>query len=151
MDLGALRRKSMAETVLPASYLHMAGSRVRITESCSHLVTQVSRMAEGSERRVAERFPVTSDTVCTFLSPVLEDFPPGRIKNVSSDGIGMILTEKVSAGLLLAVTLANPSRGFAKTMMVRVVHVTPQPGGTYLVGGTFETPLTYEELRCMVM
>jgi hypothetical protein len=36
-------------------------------------------------------------------------------------------------------------------MMVRVMHVTSQQGGTFLVGGSFETPLTYDELCAMVM
>jgi hypothetical protein len=108
-------------------------------------------MAEGSERRGAERFPVNNDTACTFLSPVLEDFPPVRIQNISNSGIGLIVSDRLAAGMLLAVGLANPTRSFAKTVMVRVVHVTPQAGGTFLVGGSFETPLTYEELRSMVM
>jgi|GEM_PF-4523290 len=61
------------------------------------------------------------------------------------------LADILERGLLLAVGLANQSKSFAKTVLVRVMHVTPQPGGTYLVGGTFETPLTYDELRAMVM
>lgn len=108
-------------------------------------------MAEGPERRAAERFPVNVDTACTFLSPVLEDFPTARIKNISNDGIGLIVSEKLSAGLLVALSLGNSARGFSKTLLVRITHVTPQTGGTFLVGGKFEQPLTYEDLRSMVM
>jgi len=103
------------------------------------------------DRRAVERFPVNSDTACDFLSPVLEDFGPVRIKNISNDGIGLVVSRKLEAGLLLSVNLVNRSRSFTKTMLVRVVHVTPQPGGTFLIGGTFKTPLTYEELTAMVM
>jgi hypothetical protein len=35
-------------------------------------------------------------------------------------------------------------------VLVRVVHAQTQPGGC-TVGGTFETPLTYEELTSLVM
>jgi hypothetical protein len=35
-------------------------------------------------------------------------------------------------------------------MLVRVVHVTPEHG-VFLVGGTFNTPLTYDELTTLVM
>ena len=108
-------------------------------------------MPEPSDRRAVDRFPVNAQTVCEFLSPVLEDFGAVRIKNVSTDGIGMIVNHKLEAGLLLAVTLANPSRSFAKTLLTRVMHVTPQPGGAYLVGCEFQTPLTYDELTTMVM
>ena len=103
-------------------------------------------MSEQNDRRVSERFPVNAQTACDFLSPVLEDFGAVRIKNVSTEGIGLIVSQQMERGLLLAVSLANRSKSFAKTMLVRVMHCTPQPGGTYLVGGTFETPLTYDEL-----
>jgi hypothetical protein len=57
----------------------------------------------------------------------------------------------VEHGSLLAVGLSNVSKGYSKTVLVRVAHVTPQVGGTFLVGGTFEKPLTYEEFRTLVM
>lgn len=108
-------------------------------------------MAEPNDRRAVERFPVNAQTACDFASPVLEDFGPVRIKNVSTDGIGLIVSQQLERGLLLTVGLANRSKSFAKMVLVRVMHSTPQPGGTYLVGGTFETPLTYDELCAMVM
>jgi len=103
------------------------------------------------DRRTAERFPVTDDTHCNFLSPVVEDFGPVKVRNVSTDGIGLLLSRKVEPGALLAVGLANTPKGFGRTVLVRVIHVTPQPGGSYLIGGNFNTPLTYEELRNLVM
>ncbi len=108
-------------------------------------------MAEPNDRRAQERFPVNSDTACDFLSPVLEDFGPVRILNVSPDGIGLITGHKLHVGLLLAVTLVNRAKSWSKTVLVRVAHVTAQHGNTFLVGGTFNTPLTYEELKTMVM
>ncbi len=108
-------------------------------------------MTAPSDRRAAERFPVNADTACDFLSPVQEDFGPVRIKNVSNEGIGLIVGRKLEAGMLVTLTLANRTRSFSKNFLVRVAHVTPQPGGTFLIGGTFQTSLTYEELRTLVM
>ena len=51
---------------------------------------------------------------------------------------------------MLVVGLASPGKGFAKTVMVRVAHVTPVPGG-FLVGGSFDAPLTYQELTALVL
>jgi hypothetical protein len=65
-------------------------------------------------------------------------------------GIGLVIGRRVEVGTLLAVTLSNPARSFAKTMLVRVAHATQQPGGC-LVGGVFATPLTYQELTALVM
>ena len=108
-------------------------------------------MGDPRDRRAVERYPVNIDTKCTFLSPVLEDFGPVRIKNVSSEGIGLIVGRKLEPGLLLAVTITNPTKPFNKTLMVRVMHVTEQAGGSYLVGGAFTTALAYDELTTMVM
>jgi hypothetical protein len=106
-------------------------------------------MTDQSDRRAAERFPVSAHTSCDFLSPVIEDFGPVRIKNVSTSGIGLLANRKVEAGQLLAVGLNNPTQKFSKTLMVRVAHVTASSGG-FLIGGTFTTPLTYDELRALV-
>jgi hypothetical protein len=107
-------------------------------------------MPEPDERRSSERFQVTSDTTCSFVSPVVEDFGPAKIKNISMDGIGLLMTRKVEVGALVAVTLTNPAKNFVKTVLVRVAHATPQPGGC-LVGGTFNAPLSYQDLTAMVM
>jgi hypothetical protein len=107
-------------------------------------------MSDATDRRSEERFPVSGETVCSFLSPVVEDFGPAKIKNISMEGIGLLVGRKVELGTLLALTLSNPARSFTKTILVRVAHATPQPGG-YLLGGTFNTPLTYQELTALVM
>jgi hypothetical protein len=108
-------------------------------------------MREQTDRRAAERFPVNTQTSCSFASPVVENFGPAKIKNISMDGIGVLLTRPVEKGSLLALTLSNPGRSFNKTVFVRVVHVTPDQPGAYLVGGTFTTPLPYEELSALVL
>jgi len=107
-------------------------------------------MPDSPDRRAAERLPVSNEVACTFLAPVVENFGAAKIKNISLEGIGLVVGRRVEPGALLAVTVANPARGFTKTLMVRVAHATPQPGGC-LVGGTFETPLTYQEFTNLVM
>ena len=103
------------------------------------------------ERRASERFAPSSGVACDFASPVLEDFGPVRVKNISAEGIGIILTEPLAEDMLLVLRLVNSKKNFTKTMVVRVTHLTPQSGGTYLVGGTLEPPLTYDELTNLVV
>jgi len=107
-------------------------------------------MPEPTERRASERFPVNTDTSCTFLSPVVEGFGAAKIKNISMDGIAVMLTRPVDVGSLLAVSLSNSAQRFTKTVLVRVANVMAA-NGALLVGGTFDTPLTYNELRTLVM
>jgi hypothetical protein len=107
-------------------------------------------MAEPADRRAAERYPVNMDASCPFLSPVVEDFGPVKIRDVSMQGVGMVLNRRVELGAMLAVVLANQAKGFSKTMLVRVAHVTPMGSG-YVVGGSFVTPLTYQEMSTLVL
>jgi hypothetical protein len=107
-------------------------------------------MSELTDRRAAERFPVNADASCSFLSPVVEDFGRAKIQNLSMDGIGLLANRPVEPGRLLAVTLENVAKGFSRTVLVRVVHCTSGMG-SYLVGGTFTTPLPYQDLTTLVM
>jgi hypothetical protein len=107
-------------------------------------------MDGSSDRRAAERMPVNSGTGCGFASPMVEDFGPAKIRDVSLDGVGLIVMRRVEVGSLLVIGLENPSRNLSKTMIVRVAHVTAVPGG-FLVGGSFAEPLTYQELTSLVM
>src|SRR5438128_1419426 len=98
-------------------------------------------MPGPSERRAAERFPVSTETTCQFAAPVGADLGATRIKNVSNDGIGLLLSRRVEPGTTLAVSVAIKGKTFNRTLLVRVAHVTPQPGGSFLIGGTFSPPL----------
>jgi hypothetical protein len=108
-------------------------------------------MPERTDRRAAERFPVSQDTRCDFAAPVAEPVGPARLQNVSTDGVGLLLSKRVEVGATVVIVVTNSARSFSRTLLVNVVHVTPQVGGTFLVGGTFSTPLTYDELRNLVM
>jgi hypothetical protein len=107
-------------------------------------------MAESADRRATERYPVNQDSSCPFLSPVTEDFGPVRIRDVSMQGVGLLLNRKVEQGALLTIVLENLARGFNKTVLVRVAHVTPL-GSSFLVGCSFVTPLTYQEMSTLVL
>jgi hypothetical protein len=107
-------------------------------------------MADTTDRRAAERMPVGPGTACAFAAPVGEGIGAVRVRDASLAGVGLVTHRKVEVGATLVVTLTNPDRGFAKTVLVKVTHVTPVPGG-FLVGGLFDAPLTYQELTTLVM
>jgi hypothetical protein len=107
-------------------------------------------MADPKDRRAEERFPVNAGASCSFVSPVVEDFGPVKILNISMEGIGLIVSRRVEPGTLLAVTLENTAKSFTRTVLVRVVHSTPRPGN-FLVGGKLTAPLAYQELTMLVM
>jgi hypothetical protein len=104
----------------------------------------------STDQRATERLPVNANTRCIFVAPVREDFGSGRIKDISVNGLGLLMAQRPEVGTLLAVTLSNATRSFNKTVLVRVQHVTPAQG-LFLIGGTFEVPLKYEEWTALVM
>jgi PilZ domain len=108
-------------------------------------------MSFENEKRCEDRFPVGDNSSCVFASPVLDDFGPVKLKNISLRGVGLVTNEKLSVGLMLAVKLANRSLNFSKTALARVVHVTPLPGNSYLIGCEWDTPFTYDEFKFFVM
>jgi hypothetical protein len=107
-------------------------------------------MTDPADRRATERFPINADSSCSFVSKAVELVASVRIRDISMDGIGLIMSRPAEAGGMLAITLSNPARNFTKTVLMSVVHVTPQVGA-YLVGGKFTSPLTYQELTTLVM
>ena len=108
-------------------------------------------MSFENEKRSEERFPVSENSTCVFASPVLEDFGPVKLKNISLKGVGLVTGERLSIGLMLAVKLVNHSMNYSKTALARVVHVTPMPGNSFLIGCEWDTPLTYDEFKFFVM
>jgi hypothetical protein len=107
-------------------------------------------MSDPKDRRAAERMAVNAGTSCGFVGPVTEDFGTSKIRDVSMEGIGILMTRQVAVGALLAVTIVNQAQKLSKTVLVRVAHVTAVHGG-FLVGGTFSEQLTYQELTTLVM
>jgi hypothetical protein len=107
-------------------------------------------MAVMTDQRVTERFAVNKGTSCSFAMPVVEDTGPVKVRDISMDGVGLLLTYRVEVGSLLAVGLTNAAKGFSRTVLVRVTHVTPNGGGFH-VGGTFLTPISYQEMTTLVL
>jgi hypothetical protein len=107
-------------------------------------------MGDSTDRRASERIPVNTGTACSFAAPIVIDLGTVQVRDVSLEGIGLVLVKRIEVGTLLVIGLENPSRNFSKTMIVQVAHVTPITGG-FLVGGTFADPLTYQEFTALVM
>ena len=72
-------------------------------------------MQQEFDRRAQERMAVNTETKCSFVSPVLEDFGPGRIHNISMDGLALLLTSRVQPGTLMAVMILTAAWLAART------------------------------------
>src|SRR4051794_16939006 len=86
--------------------------------------------------RKAERMPAGPGVAVAFAGRVVEDLGAAKVRDVSMAGIKLVLGSAAAPGSLLAVGLSNSVRDFSKTVLIRVTHAEPVPGG-WLVGGTF--------------
>src|SRR5437016_5944093 len=109
-----------------------------------------ARPEQPVERRMAMRYPVNADTTCPMVMPVKDDLGPARVRDVSTDGVGLLLSRPVEPGSYIVVTLKNQAQNFSRIQLVQVVHATKAAGG-YSIGGTFLTLLTHAELSKLLL
>lgn len=71
---------------------------------------------------------------------------PTRAYDLSAAGVGVVLPHRVEAGTVMQVELPDQRRQVLHLKRLRVIHATPRPDGTWLVGGAFGQPLSSDEL-----
>jgi hypothetical protein len=100
-----------------------------------------------SERRAAARHPSTLRINCYPAGSGLAERRLARVRNVSRTGIGLVLDRHWPPGTALIFEL--PVEDGVRSARGRVIHATSQPGGTFLVGCTFDLPLSDVELQAL--
>ena len=72
---------------------------------------------------------------------------PIRVTNISAGGVALHVGEKFAVGTVLTLGLRSPSKKMMAPMQVRVVHVTDQANGTYVLGAAFLKALSESEVQ----
>ena len=100
-----------------------------------------------SDRRVSKRHTCLA-THQRLMAAIGDDFCLAKIRNISPEGISLILTRPVEAGTVLSVDLIDTrTNRFSRTLQVRVLYAVEHPSGDWIMGGTFAAKLTNEELQ----
>lgn len=100
----------------------------------------------GPNQRAAVRFPCLVQAVYTRASTSGSEPRPAEVRNVSANGIGLVLPEAVEAGTLLNVTLTGEHGGRVGSILACVVHVSHRPGADWVVGCNFIRELSEDDL-----
>jgi hypothetical protein len=108
---------------------------------------QAPREVPQSGKRTAVRHVTDMNEPCPVVC-VSEQGPWwAAVRNVSSRGLGLIVTRSFPPGSLLTIALPLPGR---KLVVLRVANVRPQPGKRWLrLGGAFLQKLTTDELEAL--
>lgn len=101
----------------------------------------------GKERRTSIRRPVL-ETSKRLVAAIGADFVLAKIRNISPEGISLVLGRSLEQGTILAVDLIDTKTNrFSRTLNVRVCWCVEHPSGDWIVGGEFASDLTAEELE----
>jgi serine/threonine protein kinase len=104
----------------------------------------------GKDRRAAVRYPSSIDSTCQPMARVKERTWAGKVQDISSTGVCLVLGRRFEPGTFLTAEFKGKRRGGVSTRLVRVLHVIEKIKGKYLIGCAFQRPLSDGELKAMV-
>jgi hypothetical protein len=109
------------------------------------VASEAERQPPGSERRTSTRYASGLDAT---LQPVMaRDGSPwvGQVLNISRCGLGILLNRRFEPRTLLVVELENAEPHASRTVLARVVHITPHEAG-WLLGCALTAELDDDDL-----
>lgn len=112
--------------------------------------TAAAPAAGKRERRASVRFQSNAKGSCQTLSVQRETAWEATVRDISGQGVGLLLNRRFETGVLLAVELTEPVEGRQRLLLARVVRAVPQPEGNWLIGCTLITPLGEDEVRALL-
>src|SRR5262245_21634163 len=104
------------------------------------------------ERRTFVRLASDLEAVCRQADGFREVGWPGRVRDISRGGIGLLATHRFQPGSYLAIDLRDRTDTILRTVRVRVIHAaaTNVDGNSrWLLGCAFDAPLSEEELQAL--
>jgi hypothetical protein len=99
------------------------------------------------ERRAWVRYPLKLVTMWQLLGVAGEEHWTARVRDLSSNGVGLVIHRFFSPGTVLTVRLRSSTSSYERSALVRVQHCTAQADGDWLAGCTFVVKLSSEELH----
>ncbi len=121
-----------------------------MSQSTPGMTAQSTAASRKAERRVSVRFQSNAKGSCQTLSVQREAAWEATVRNISCEGIGLLLGRRFEPGALLAIELTEAAEGRKRLLLARVAHATQQPEGHWLVGCTLVHPLTEDEVQLLL-
>jgi hypothetical protein len=101
---------------------------------------------DWNERRLSVRRSCL-ETSKRVVAAVGDDFCLTKVRNISPEGISLIIGRPLETGATLLVDLIHTKTNrLSRTLAVRVCWCIEHPSGDWIMGGSFAGPLTQEEM-----
>jgi hypothetical protein len=103
------------------------------------------------DRRRSVRYRPNADCACQALLLLGEDRWPARVRNVSTEGICLVLDSPFPPGTRCVVELVNQLGLFTRRLSLEIVHVSRTDDNRFMLGGPFiEARLRIEEVWALL-
>src|SRR5436853_589958 len=106
--------------------------------------------AVHSERRAYVRLATDLPVTCRPTGRQPDVAWPGRVRDISRSGVGLLLRHRFEPGTVLTIELRGSGGPLLRATTVRVVHATAVmdgPTSSWLHGCTFDRPLSAEAVE----
>jgi hypothetical protein len=107
-------------------------------------------ISDLAERRAWVRYPCDLDSSCRPVVAAPNRRWPARVRNVSSGGICVALDRRFEPGALLTIEVQAGGIGAAFTFVAKVIHVTKEESGNWLLGCAFRSQLSEDEIQTLL-
>jgi len=102
-----------------------------------------------SEHRAWVRYPCDLNTACQPRAGARRLQWPGEVRNLSAGGFSVRLARRFEAGTVLSMDVQGRDESILRTLLARVIHVTLQNDGSWLLGCAFTNPLSEDDLKAL--
>jgi hypothetical protein len=102
----------------------------------------------GAERRRAPRFQCLRVISCVLRQTDQRLW--GRVRDISTGGMGLVTGSKVEPGTHLVLELKSAAFLPTLALPARVAHATPRASGSWLIGCQFDQPLSQEQVQSLL-
>jgi hypothetical protein len=119
-----------------------------MSEQASLLAAKPAQQTIDFERRVSVRYQCGREASCSSLAPF--ERLSGRVRDISTQGIALILGTSIREGTELIMDLKTRNPGICLTLLARVIHSTLEAEGIWIIGGEFITTPTEEQIQALL-
>jgi hypothetical protein len=102
-----------------------------------------------AERRASVRYRSSLKGSCQTLSAQRETSWEATVRDISPEGIGLLLERRFEPGAVLSIDVTDSRDEQSRLLLARVVHATARPEGGWLIGCELISPLSDEEVHAL--
>jgi hypothetical protein len=102
------------------------------------------------DRRAHVRYAPAPDTTCQLTAGGNNSIWWASVMDISTGGVGLIVSRRFEPGTLLAIGVENKNREFSHMLVARVIHVRKESASRYILGAKFISPLGDDELQVLL-